>query len=1362
MAEGGAVPLVDIAGIKCFDTEGDQNSLGLRWTRWLRSFELYAEGKGVKDAGQKRALLLHAAGVNVQDIYYTFAEKAPGEHETVYSVAKKQLDEHFKTKVNVPYERSLFRSMGQNSDETVEQYIVRLRQRGSLCEFADLNEMIRDQIIEKCNSKVLRRKLLEKQDLTLDKLRQIAQAFEMSQKQADCMEQSGKQDVNRVRARAQSYPDRKRDGKTKWADQPKCFSCGYVGHMHKDPKCPAKGQKCRKCSNIGHFEVCCKTKDKKKFSKFKKGKIRNVEAEEADSSDSEYVFTVRNGHNREAAEVDVKLGGIEMKMLVDSGATVNVVGRPLWEELKEKKIKCKSRRVDKKLFGYGSDNPLTVAGCFEADIVAHSNTTKAEFFVIEEDGEALLGRETAMKLGVLKIGITETINNVNDTMSSESIKEKYPECFKGVGKLRNYQLKIPLDESVNPVVQQLRRTPYHLKGKVDTKLDELLELDIIEKVDGPSDWVSQVVVIPKASGDIRLCLDMRSANEAVKRVRYPIPTVDEVIQDFNQSKVFSKLDIKWAYHQIELHPDSREITTFITHRGLFRYKRLMFGISCAPEMYNKLIHQALEGIEGVHSIFDDIVVHAGSTQEHDAILEKVLQRLSERGLTLNADKCQIGLDRIEFMGHVLSEHGISLAESKTEAVLNARRPESVAEVRSFLGLVNFSSRFIPDLATIAEPLRRLTKKSEPFEWGQQQEESFNRLKQELSNSCTLKYYDTSANTQVIADASPVGLGAVLVQEQDDQYRVISYASRSLTDVEKRYSQTEKEALALVWACERFQMYLHGTEFELVTDHKPLEFIFSKRSKMCARVERWVLRLQSFRYRVKYIPGPNNIADALSRLLSEENTVQSKSNITEEYVYFVAKEATPVAMNTVDIEQASSKDPEMKELREGLITGKWYNVQFKEYLPVRHELSSVGKLILRGTRLVIPTSLRNQVLALGHEGHPGIVVMKQRLRPKVWWPGIDKDIEQYCKSCYGCQLVSNASPPEPVTRTELPAEPWQSLAVDFMGPLPSGDSVFVVVDYYSRWVEAIPTKTTTAEKVVEILKQIFARFGLPTSITTDNGPQFVSETFHQYLTEMGIAHRQITPLYPAANGEVERQNRSILKRLRIAQAEGRSWKEELQTYLIMYRSTAHSVTGVSPAEKLLGRRMRTKLPDLCEYRESDYEIRDRDSERKQRGKEYTDRKRGAVESELKAGDRVLVKQNRENKLTTNFNPKPMVVVEKNKNSVVVKSNEGVNYRRNVTHLKKFNERESEMVNPNQNSESVSVSAENDSGVFGESRRYSDRSESTMYETNPSENSSSETSVQSENIPEQQTVVVSSTPRPSRTRRMPKKFEDFEMT
>lgn len=919
------------------------------------------------------------------------------------------------------------------------------------------------------------------------------------------------------------------------------------------------------------------------------------------------------------------------------------------------------------MYPYGSEEPLQLLGSFSTDVSVKGNDQplKEEFYVISGKGPALLGKDTAVNLGVLKLGV----HRVSDELLSE-----FKDCFTGLGELKDYELDLHIDKEIQPVAQKMHRVPFSLRDKVGKKLDELEALDVIEKVEGPTPWVSPVVCVPKSNGDIRLCVDMREANRAIIRERHPIPTIDDLLNDMNNSSVFSKIDLNMGFHQIRLSEKSREITTFITPKGLYRYKRLSFGISSAPEKYQHIISQVLQDCEGVANIADDIIVHGSNQQEHDERLRKCLNRLKEKGLTINSDKTEFNMAKVTFMGHVLSKNGIGPTAERVKAVVNAKEPQNASEVKSFLGLVNFSARYIKDISSISEPLRRLTRKDQLFVWGKEQQESFKELKNRLSNAETLGYFNPNAKTKVITDASSVGLGAVLIQEVNGDDKVISYASRTLSDVEKRYSTTEKEALAIVWACERFHLYLYGMNFDLITDHKPLEVIYSTKSKPSARIQRWVLRLQSYTFTVKYRSGRENIADALSRL-TENSQNHSDFVDNEEYVRYVALNATPNAMSTREVEEISADDEEISDLRDCVNSDKW-DKSMRNFLPMRYEFCSVGKLVLRGTRIVIPKGLRKRCIELAHEGHLGIVGTKQRLRAKVWWPAIDRDVEKYVRSCYGCQLVSRQSRPEPLKPSDLPAGPWQDVAIDLMGPLPSGDYVFVCVDYYSRYYEIDILKSTTTERIIDSLEKMFLTHGLPLSITSDNGPQFISSVFGEYLKNNEIKHRRVTPLSPSVNGEVERQNQSLLKRLKIAQAEGKNWRNALSTYLMAYRTTPHSVTGATPSEMLMGRKIRTKLPEI-QFSLNDEEVRDRDMIMKEKSKSYTDEHRKAEESTLKPGDKVLLKQDRENKLSTRFEHEPYTVVHKQGTQVHVESADKITKIRNSTHVKKFIEPEIEL-------------------------------------------------------------------------------------
>lgn len=636
---------------------------------------------------------------------------------------------------------------------------------------------------------------------------------------------------------------------------------------------------------------------------------------------------------------------------------------------------------------------------------------------------------------------------------------------------------------------------------------------------------------------------------------------------------------------------------------------------------------------------------------------------------MNWNKCKFRVTEFDFVGYRISPQGIQPSATKLELILKFRRPVNESEVRSFLGLANYMGKFIPDLATLDEPLRRLTQKNIKFEWGEKEEEAFEEIKNRLSSTNALGFYKPEDETSVVADASPYALGAVLIQtDKFGESRVICYASKSLTDTERRYCQTEKEALALVWAVERFQTYLIGREFKLLTDCKALTFLFSHTSRPCARVERWVLRLQGFRYTVIFISGKENLADVFSRLSTE---VATPFDEAEEFTIneIVAATVTAIALKWDQIVEASRLDQEIQHVAECLELGTVDALPLA-YRTIHTELCLVNNVLLRVDRIIVPQSLRGRVLELAHEGHPGVRIMKGHLRACVWWPKIDQNVEDFVKNCRGCSLVAAPNPPEPMIRKELPSQPWEQIAIDFLGPLPEGENLLVCVDYYSRYVEVVEMTDTSTKATIDELLTIFSRFGIPLSLRADNGPQFSSDEFKTFCDNHGIELVSTIPYWPQMNGEVERQNRSILKRLKIAQELGKDWRTELRQYLLMYHAANHTTTGKPPSELMFGRRIRTKLPSVPTAAIEDGEVRDRDRVEKEKGREYADNKRRAKPSNIQEGDQVLVKQTKKkNKLSTDFSPEQFEVVQKKGTDVTLQSSSsGKIIRRSAAHLK----------------------------------------------------------------------------------------------
>lgn len=718
----------------------------------------------------------------------------------------------------------------------------------------------------------------------------------------------------------------------------------------------------------------------------------------------------------------------------------------------------------------------------------------------------------------------------------------------------------------------------------------------------------------------------------------------------------------------------------------------MFGVSCAPEIFQKTMETVLAGLEGIIVYLDDIVVFGSTKAEHDKRVAALMKRMEEYGILLNQQKCIFGAEEIEFLGHVLSAKGVQATESRIAAVQNFREPKTLAELRSFLGLITYIGRFIPNLAAKTEPLRRLLRTGSSFQWKTDQIQAFNIIKKAVADTTYLGFFDRKDKTKLIVDASPEGLGAVLIQEnKEGQNRIISFASKSLTDLEQKYFQTEREALAIVWGIEKFHLYLLGSKFELITDCKALKFLFKPRSRPCPRIERWVLRIQSYNYEIKYEPGATNLADALSRLsISNANNFDKPA---DQYVNQLLEHATPKAVTLTKVIEATKQDEVLQELINAQQTGSWTEV-LKDFKHFKSEIHSANGALMRGDRLIIPNSLQHQVLQCAHDGHPGMSLMKRRLRQKVWWPKLDDIVEKYVKSCGSCTLVSAIGPPEPMLRTKMPENPWTDVAIDFLGPLPSGHYLLVLVDYFSRFTEVIIMKQITAELTVNALFETFSRFGIPETLRSDNGPQFISDPFKTFCEEFGINHQKTIPYWPQANGEVERMNSTILKRLRISQEENsKHWKWDLRSFLLMYNSTPHSTTGIAPSALMFGRVLRDKLPNVHVSANVLSEgIRDRDWAKKLEAARISDAQRSAKTNNLEVGDVVVAKRiNRENKLATNYGSELFDIISRNGSEAEICSKTtGKVYHRNVAHLKQF--RQEEIVGRQKNIESDETAVE----------------------------------------------------------------------
>lgn len=382
-------------------------------------------------------------------------------------------------------------------------------------------------------------------------------------------------------------------------------------------------------------------------------------------------------------------------------------------------------------------------------------------------------------------------------------------------------------------------------------------------------------------------------------------------------------------------------------------------------------------------------------------------------------------------------------------------------------------------------------------------------------------------------------------------------------------------------------------------------------------------------------------------------------------------ARPIAITLEEIKQESGDNEEIQKVISALKLGEWRE-DLKGYKPFADELCVIDGIVLRGFKMVMPPSLRKRTIELAHEGHQGMVAMKARIRSKVWWPGMDKEVEKYVQAYKQCTLVSLPSRPEPLNPTKVPTEAWEAVAIDFKGPLPTGDSLLVLVDYFSKFTIAEWFKSTTVTILIDCLRKTFANFGPPYSIRADNGPQFSSEEFKEFCKEFDIVLIHTTPYWPQANGEVERMNRTIEKCLQISRSQGSNLKNDLNTFLRNFHATPHSVTGKTPGELMWKRKVRDKIPEMQIKESVNEEVRDKMTTKKMEMKDYVDRKRKAATNDITIGDEVLLwNTKKKNKMDTNFDPEEYEVIERKGGEVTVKSKQDGNVKkRKVTHTKKI--------------------------------------------------------------------------------------------
>jgi hypothetical protein len=731
-----------------------------------------------------------------------------------------------------------------------------------------------------------------------------------------------------------------------------------------------------------------------------------------------------------------------------------------------------------------------------------------------------------------------------------------------------------------PGSKSVFRNPYRLSpaetAEVGTQVAELLKLGLIEPSNSP--YGAPILFVTKKDGTLRMCCDWRRLNSQTIKSRYPLPRIDQLLDQLHGAKYFSSLDLQSGYHQIRILPEDVPKTAFTTPTGHYQFKVMSFGLCNAPSTFQAVMNKVFQRLlyKGVLVYMDDILIYAKTAEEHAHLLEEVLKLLKQNDLYAKLSKCEFEQTELKYLGHIINCEGIKVNPEKTKVISEWPVPQSQKEVRSFLGLANYFRRFMDGYATIVAPLHNLTKvdvKWGPSIWTHKCQEAFDGVKWALSHAPVLAVPDPAKaqSLEVICDASILGVGAVLLQDE----RPLAYESKKLTPAEVQWTTTDQELWAVVHALKTWRCYLEGIHFTVVTDHNPLVSLQTQ-PNLSRRQARWSEYLQRFNFSWKYRPGRINVADPLSRVQLHLLWLKSVSTRSGKLppppplpppplrhgvrippvVHTPApcpalgdsQVVTAPADSPVVTSKAGTDDSPLAEggvtfdneaLAAKLRAGYTLDPTFTDASQTKHWTFDKGLWWKEG-KVVVPKgdAIRNSIFYELHDsclsGHVGITKTTKAVQLRFWWPRLVKDVTSYIKNCVTCQRNKSSSlkPAGLLQPLPIPTQPWESISMDFITQLPATgqkfDALVVFVDRLTKMVHIAPTHTTvTAEGTANLFwERVFVHHGLPKTIVSDRGSVFTSGFMRELMRLLDTKQNLSTAWHPQSDGQTERMNRVI--------------------------------------------------------------------------------------------------------------------------------------------------------------------------------------------------------------------------------------------
>ncbi|XP_043240331.1 uncharacterized protein K02A2.6-like [Amphibalanus amphitrite] len=876
--------------------------------------------------------------------------------------------------------------------------------------------------------------------------------------------------------------------------------------------------------------------------------------------------------------VDICPGVFTMAARADSGAEATVIGEDSLSSICVEPAQLEP--CIGQPFSAVGRHPLTCIGSFQAALELGDRSTTAAVFVIKE------------MTGLLLSWFDCCFPRVFGQDSTLRVMDGGP-------------MKIELRPDASPTsVTAARPIPFAWRAEVKAQLDDLLNRGIIVPVDYPTEWCHPISCVPKNPSGFRLCVDLTGLNRYVNRPTYPCRSPHDAVTSLPAGhRWMSTLDAKMGYFQAPLAESSQDLTCFITPWGRFKFVRCPMGCSASGDEYNRRGDAALGDIPNCVKIVDDILVVAQTYRQHLQQVIEVLRRCDDRGITLNPQKFKFAQNEVKFCGYKITPAGYTTDHEKARAIADFPRPENVTDLRSFMGLVNQLSGLTPELAGSTQAFRDLLKSRRVWRWTEQHEAAFLHTKIVLSSPPVMAFFDPQLPTVLQTDAAKTrGLGFALLQKHGEDWRVVQYGSRFLTDTESRYAVIEVELAAVLWACKKCHVYLAGMpHFDLVVDHRPLVTILNYKQLNSIdnpRLQRMREKLSAYSFTTSWQKGSSHvIPDALSRAPTSDPAADDDGEVdaADDPLHACVIAALQASDRSEDgvqlaplidsalerVRAAAERDPEHRALSEVILAGFPENRHeappaVRAYWGVRHQLAIDDGLVVYGARLVVPSALRRGVLEKLHDSHQGVDRTKRRARLSVYWPGIDKQIADTVAACAQCRQRLPSHAREPMWQEDgAPTRVFESVSADYFSA--GGHTYLVYVDRLSGWpyVTVCP-RTASADHLTRQLRLMFSQTGVPTVFRSDGGPQFASGTLRRFLQRWDVRHEMSSPHYPRSNGHAEACVKTAKKLVLAASSSGQLDQDQLDRSLLELRNTPRA-DGRSPAQVLFGHPLRSGVP-----------------------------------------------------------------------------------------------------------------------------------------------------------------------------------------